>query len=97
MDSHVLDLSNPDEFITRIRGVSNTYISKLEFTTNFGRKIAIGHHYPDFFKDNKIASLPSHMVPKTDHFDLDMPKGSKVVCIAGAYNENLISLRAHYE
>jgi hypothetical protein len=97
LESHVLDLSNPDEFITRIQGVHCTYISKLEFTTNFGRKIAIGHSLPDFYKDNNVVGLPQNMVPKHKSFELNMPKGSKVVCFSGAYNSNLISLLAHYE
>lgn len=97
LDTHIVDLTNPDEFITRVQGQGNTYISNLEFTTNFGRRVSVGHSLPDFFKDNNIVSLPRQMVPKTKKFDLNVPKGSKVVCIAGAYNENLITLQAHYQ
>jgi hypothetical protein len=37
------------------------------------------------------------MVLEPENFELGMPKGSKVVCLSGAYNQNLLSLQAHYE
>jgi len=29
----------------------NTYISRLDLVTNFGRKYTVGNNYPDFLKD----------------------------------------------
>lgn len=42
-----LDLSNPDEFITRIQGTESLCITKLTFTTNLGRKVEVGHDLKD--------------------------------------------------
>jgi len=46
LTSHVINLDSSGEFLTRIRGIHKTYISKVEFTTNFGREYTIGHDYP---------------------------------------------------
>ena len=44
--SKVIDLRNPDEFITRIEGWESRCITKLIFTTNLGHKLQVGNEYP---------------------------------------------------
>jgi len=40
-----IDLSDPNEFITRIQGVESLCITKLIFTTNLGHKVEIGNDF----------------------------------------------------
>ena len=37
-----IDLSDPDEYITKISGIIGSYITKLVFKTNLGKKYKIG-------------------------------------------------------
>lgn len=59
-DLHQIDLSN-DEFITRVQVVQCAYISRLDITTNFGRKFTIGHDYPEYTIDPEIT-VPQNMI-----------------------------------
>ncbi|CDW84468.1 UNKNOWN [Stylonychia lemnae] len=86
-----------NEYITKVTGIMNTYISRLDLTTNFGKKYSVGHNYPDFLKDIGQKELPRNMIPKPRQFQMNVPKGSRVVGLSGAFNENLITLDAHYE
>lgn len=44
-EKEVVDLWNPDEFITRIQGTESGFITKLVFTTNLGQKKEVGNDY----------------------------------------------------
>eukprot|EP00347_Sterkiella_histriomuscorum_P019906 403339859 len=91
-----IDLQD-QEFITKVTGVMNSYISRLDFVTNYGKKYSVGNDYPDFLKDVKVKNIPKSQIPKARLFQMNIPKGSRVVCLAGAFNENFISLNAYYD
>ena len=77
-----------------------TFISRLEFTTNFGHTYSVGHDLPVAELDpTAMAELDirqeAHV--ETLNFEVDMPYGSKVVSLSGTYNTNLLSIAAFYD
>jgi hypothetical protein len=56
---HVIDLDEQGEFITKVSGLHTSFISKLEFSTNYGKTYTMGHDYPlemDPYKDDLILN-----------------------------------------
>ena len=102
-----LDLSNPDEFITRIQGTESQCITKISFTSNLGRKVEVGHDLQDDIESEDTqynSSAPQNTTRASTGslqmaraFEAQIPKGAQVVSLAGVYNDKkLLSLHAYY-
>lgn len=102
-----IDLSDPNEFLTRIQGVESTYITKLIFTTNLGHKFECGDDYGLTLKDEmnldstvafgELEFGEQEYKVKPRKFEVAMTKGAQVVCIAGVHDrEKLMSLHAYF-
>ena len=88
-----IDLSDPNEFVTRIQGVESLCITKLIFTTNLGHKVEIGN---DFAPHKNTEENPV-TTQKIKQFEAQIPKDAQVVCLGGAYdNKSLLSLYTYY-
>ena len=65
-----IDLSDPNEFITRIQGVESLCITKLIFTTNLGHKVEIGN---DFAPSKNSEDQPA-TTQKIKNFEAQISK-----------------------
>lgn len=98
--THIIPLDvAKGECITSIKGVYCTFISKVEFTTNFGRKYTIGHDYPKQADPGPQIELflSNQEEDEVKTFEVEIPYGSKAVCLNGSYNANLLALSAYYD
>lgn len=58
MQTHEINLDiAKGECITKVRGIYGAFISKLEFTTNFGKQYLVGHDYPKHPEDRPELEL----------------------------------------
>jgi len=57
------------------------YINELRLETNFGRAMKVGE------QEERVVRA----------FDLNLPKGARVISLAGVYDKKLLSMHAYYE
>ena len=92
-EKEVVDLWNPDEFITRIQGTESGCITKLVFTTNLGQKKEVGNDYYNDMEEQ--SNEKSRQQPR--YFEAELPAGAQVVCVSGVIGaRKLKSLMAYY-
>ena len=94
-DSYVyIDLSDPNEFLTRVQGIHSSCVTKLILTTNLGHKFECGDDYGVTLSE--LTGNP-HDIIKPKKFEVAMTKGAQIASIAGVHDrQKLLSLYAYY-
>ena len=77
--------------------MKGAFISRLDFTTNFGRKYSVGNDYPVDNTDYGENLLSDDVSFDPNQFEVFIPYGSKVVSFHGSFNSNLLSIAAYYD